>query len=697
MKSVRKIWATSPDLSSFAHMNDWYDHQGEVSKQPPRVGVQWDMSLAEHSLPDGFCHVANSNARRYVVSRKADAIWAPLEIADGEGGIKLPFLVEFFFSHTRLGSMVGFEQDGAFRTSVVVEESLDTNERRPSDWVWPAWGLGGVPSHLPDHLPSVPALDDKTMMGTRTILTRNLMVQERVNVSWAEEWGPNSTAAAAAVAAAASGDTASAGKALAAEVTGAAAAAGFMGRVPEGDEERYAVFALPHGVVVCAPRSLQLVAGRPFVFSVSWVVGEGEVKRITASWGADGSFEKVEGELVSLTAPNTSAPSKSASSMASGGEDAAPFRQMSTEEHWWWGTPERLMTNWHGQWRCWKPLESTDAIRSFKSVRKFWATSPDRSSFAHMNDFYDEQGEVPKFRPPVGVQWDMSLAEHSLPDGFCHVAVGTARRHSVSREGDGIWGPLEVGDGAGGIKPFVEEFFFSHTPTSRFGCMVGFDPEGALRAYVAVEDSLDTNERRLSEHSPTSRFGCMVGYDPEGALRAYVVVEDSLETNERRPSDWVWLTWGPGGVPSQLPDHLPPVPALDDKTMVGTRTVLTRNLMVQERENVSWAEEWGLNSAAAAAAAAAAASDEKSVAADAAAAGFMGRVPEGDKERYAVFALPHGLVACAPRSRQLVAGRPFVLSVSWVVGEGEVKRITATWGAGGGFERVEGEWYRRQA
>ncbi|CAI7787011.1 unnamed protein product [Closterium sp. NIES-54] len=296
MKSVRKIWATSPDLSSFAHMNDWYDHQGEVSKQPPKVGFRWDMSLAEHSLPDGFCHVAASTARRYVVSRKADAIWAPLEVADGEGGIKLPFLVEFFFSHTptsRLGSVVGFEPDGAFRASVVVEESLDTNERRPSDWVWPTWGAGGLSSHLPDHLPPVPALDDKTMVGTRTILTRNLMVQERENVSWAEEWSPNS----AAVAAAASGDTASAGKAIAAEVTGAAAAAGFMGRVPEGDEERYAVFALPHGVVVCAPRLLQLVAGRPFVLSVSWVVGAGEVKRITASWGVDGGFEKVEGEV----------------------------------------------------------------------------------------------------------------------------------------------------------------------------------------------------------------------------------------------------------------------------------------------------------------------------------------------------------------------------------------------------------------
>ncbi|CAI5463764.1 unnamed protein product [Closterium sp. Yama58-4] len=286
------------------------------------------------------------------------------------------------------------------------------------------------------------------------------------------------------------------------------------------------------------------------------------------------------------------------------------------------------------------------------------------------NDFYDEQGEVPKFRPPVGVQWDMSLAEHSLPDGNVHVAVSTARRHSVSREGDGVWGPLEVGDGAGGIKPFVEEFFFSHTPTSRFGCMVGFDPEGALRAYVAVEDSLDTNERR--------------------------------------PSDWVWPTWGPGGVPSQLPDHLPLVPALDDKKMVGTCNILTRNLMVQERENVSWAEEWGPNGAATAAeiaaAAATAAGDTasagKSVAAnavEAAAAGFMGRVPEGDEERYAVFALPHGVVVCAPRSPKLVAGRPFMLSVSWVVREGEVKRITASWGSTGSFEKVEGEWYRRQA
>ncbi|CAI5523370.1 unnamed protein product [Closterium sp. Naga37s-1] len=319
------------------------------------------------------------------------------------------------------------------------------------------------------------------------------------------------------------------------------------------------------------------------------------------------------------------------------------------------------MTNWHGQWRCWKPLESTDAIRSFKSVRKFWATSPDRSSYAHMNDFYDEQGEVPEFPPPSGVQYDMSLAEHSLPDGFYHVAVSTARRHAVSREGDGVFGPLEVGDGVGGIKlPFIEEFFFSHTPTSR--------------------------------------FGCMVGYNPEGALRAFVVVEDSLDTNERRPSDWVWPTWGPGGVPSRLPDHLPPVPALDDKTVVGARTVLTRNLMVQEREDVSWAEEWGPNSAAAAAAIAAGdTASAKNAVAAAAAAGFMGRVPEGDEDRYTVVALPHGVVVCAPLSPQLVAGRPFVLSASWVVREGEVKRITASWGANGGFEEVEGEWYRRQA
>ncbi|CAI5990229.1 unnamed protein product [Closterium sp. NIES-64] len=299
----------SPPISTLPQ-NDWYDRQGDVSPQATNVGVQWDMSLAEHSLPDGFCHVAASNSRRFTVSRKADGIWTPLEVADGVGGIKLPFLVEFFFSHSptsRLGTMVGFESDGAFRVSVVVEESLDTNERRPTDWVWPTWGPGGVPSHLPDHLPPLPALDDKTVVGTRTTLTRNLMVQERENVSWAEEWSPKSSAASAAIATAAaagnSGEASSAGGG-APEATTAAAAAGFMGRVPQGDEERYAVFALPHGVVVCAPRSLQLVAGRPFVLSVSWLVGEvgegvagaGEVKRITASWGADGGFERIEGE-----------------------------------------------------------------------------------------------------------------------------------------------------------------------------------------------------------------------------------------------------------------------------------------------------------------------------------------------------------------------------------------------------------------
>ncbi|CAI5495494.1 unnamed protein product [Closterium sp. Naga37s-1] len=368
---------------------------------------------------------------------------------------------------------------------------------------------------------------------------------------------------------------------------------------------------------------------------------------------------------------STSASATSSAAMASGsssgtavpvpasdGGEAASFRQMTPEEHWWWGTPERLMTNFHGQWRSWKPLESTDENRSMKSVRKMWATSPDRTSIAHVNDWYDYQGEMPAYMPKVGVQWDMSLAQHSLPDGFCHVAASNSRRYVVSRRAEGIWAPIEVADGAGGMKlPFMIEFFFAHSTTSRLGCSIQYEADGAFRTSVAVEDSLDTNERR--------------------------------------PADWVSPTWGPGGLSSSLPDHLPPVPALDDKTVVGTRTVLTRNLMIQERENVSWAEEWSPNSAAAAAAAAPAA-------ASAAAARFMGRVPQGDKETYAVFALPQGVVMCAPRSLQLVAGRPFVLSATWVVGaglvgEGEVKRITAYWGADGGFEKVEGEWYRRQA
>ncbi|GJP61096.1 hypothetical protein CLOP_g18302 [Closterium sp. NIES-67] len=359
--------------------------------------------------------------------------------------------------------------------------------------------------------------------------------------------------------------------------------------------------------------------------------------------------------------------------------EEASVRQMSPEEHWWWGASKGRMGNWHGQWRTWKPFQSRDAIRSVKSVRKLWATSPDLSSYAHMNDWYDLEGEAPKQAPRVGVQWDLSLAEHSLPDGICHVANSNARRYVVSREGDGIWGPLDVADGAGGIKPpLMVEFFFSHTDTARLGSSVVFEPDGALAASVVVEESLDTNDRR--------------------------------------PQDWVSPMWGPGVTSSQLPDHLPPVPALDDKTMLGTRTILTRNLMVQERENVSWAEEWSTNSAVAAAtvsaaAAAAAAAAEPDPAGEAAAGssnaglsavevaaaavGFMGRVPEGDEHLYAVFALPQGVVMCAPRSLPLVAGRQFVLSASWVVGAGEVKRITASWGADGGFAQVEGECYRR--
>ncbi|CAI5508874.1 unnamed protein product [Closterium sp. Naga37s-1] len=376
----------------------------------------------------------------------------------------------------------------------------------------------------------------------------------------------------------------------------------------------------------------------------------------------------------------------------------------------------------------------------------------------HQNDWYDFQGEMPAYMPKVGVQWDMSLAQHSLPDGFCHVAASNSRRYVVSRNAEGIWAPIEVADGAGGMKlPFMIKFFFAHT--TRLGGSIQYEADGAFR-----EDHRSSSHARSPLQTPsippsrippatTSRLGCSIQYEADGAFRTSVAVEDSLDTNERRPADWVSPTWGLGGLSSRLPGHLPPVPALDDKTVVGTRTVLTRNLMVQERENVSWAEEWSPNGAAAAAPAAASA-----------AAGFMGRVPQGDEEKYEVFSLPQGVVVCVPRSLQLVAGRPFVLSATWVVesgggvvqergmslsagaaataaagggvgreavgavgvvmcaprslqlvagrpfelpatwvagagvaGEGEAKRISAYWGADGGFEKVEGEWYRRQA
>ncbi|CAI7786935.1 unnamed protein product [Closterium sp. NIES-54] len=89
-----------PRLPSPLHQNDWYDYQGEMPAYMPKVGVQWDMSLAQHSLPDGFCHVAANNSRRYVMSWRAEGIWAPIDMADGAGGMQLAFMIEFFFAHS---------------------------------------------------------------------------------------------------------------------------------------------------------------------------------------------------------------------------------------------------------------------------------------------------------------------------------------------------------------------------------------------------------------------------------------------------------------------------------------------------------------------------------------------------------------------------------------------------------------------
>ncbi|CAI5970587.1 unnamed protein product [Closterium sp. NIES-64] len=313
---------------------------------------------------------------------------------------------------------------------------------------------------------------------------------------------------------------------------------------------------------------------------------------------------------------STSASAASSAAMGSatvpasgGGEggEAAPFRQMTPEEHWWWGTPEFMMGNWHGQWRSWKPLESTDENRSMKSVRKLWATSPDRSSFAHVNDWYDFQGEAPAYMPKVGVQWDMSLAQHSLPDGFCHVVASKSRRYAVSRQADAIWGPIEVADGAGGIMlPFFIEFFFAHKEWNPNGTTAAADTAAAAAAGF-------------------------MGRVPQGDEERYAVVS----------------------LPQQVVDVRPSL-----ATAGGSKAIRALCVMGGGR----WTGGRG-----------------------------RGDRREGD-----------GLVKPPIHQQQLVAGRPFVLSVSWVVGgglvgEGEVKRITAYWGADGGFEKVEGEWYRREA
>ena len=54
--------------------------------------------------------------------------------------------------------------------------------------------------------------------------------------------------------------------------------------------------ALPEELVLSAPKSLERVWGRPFAYCGTWIVGDGEIKRLAVFYDADGELTHAVGE-----------------------------------------------------------------------------------------------------------------------------------------------------------------------------------------------------------------------------------------------------------------------------------------------------------------------------------------------------------------------------------------------------------------
>ncbi|CAI5508124.1 unnamed protein product [Closterium sp. Naga37s-1] len=129
-------------------------------------------------------------------------------------------------------------------------------------------------------------------------------------------------------------------------------------------------------------------------------------------------------------------------------------RQLTAEEHWEWHAPH--ICNWRGEWKIWKPVDSDALQKSFKSVRSFQFKDEEKSAFDHVNDWYEEKGDL-TMTPLSGVTWEITRKEHSLPDGIMHPARPSHRVLCVNPKGEGAWVQQQFRGPQEGL--YLEAFF----------------------------------------------------------------------------------------------------------------------------------------------------------------------------------------------------------------------------------------------
>lgn len=173
--------------------------------------------------------------------------------------------------------------------------------------------------------------------------------------------------------------------------------------------------------------------------------------------------------------------------------------QVTPKDIWYWQA-DTHWKHWHGFWIHYQPFKSKEVIKEYKSVRSLQIVDAERTKLYHRNQWYDAKGFGKDVNWEYG-PWNMTLAEHSLPDGILHP---NSKDHRILLMPNGNLGWI-----ARYLKPndprsviFSEPMFYIN-PKQRISVPVGYDNEGQLGVALLLEEVKKHEEKMDSSWTGT--------------------------------------------------------------------------------------------------------------------------------------------------------------------------------------------------
>ncbi|KAJ7542025.1 hypothetical protein O6H91_10G086300 [Diphasiastrum complanatum] len=175
-------------------------------------------------------------------------------------------------------------------------------------------------------------------------------------------------------------------------------------------------------------------------------------------------------------------------------EDQQAEQRIEPHEMWLWFA-DNHWKQWHGVWVKWQPLESSQAVLSFKSMRSFReADGSHRTHCIHRNDWCSGAAGDTQNIKLAGGPWDLYEEVHSLPNGIVH-PQNTDSRLLQFPNGDLGWLQLALTPGHPRRIVFGEVQFLLPSKAAKVAVIMGFDGEDKLGVSQILEESKVSDEK----------------------------------------------------------------------------------------------------------------------------------------------------------------------------------------------------------